>query len=202
MKKKPIQHVYDFICMPLRLAFFPDSWSRRLGLTSLEDERMNAVLRHARGRLLDIGCGNNTLVKKHGNGVGVDVYKWSEDALIVPDTASLPFENGSFDTISFVACLNHIPNRKEVVEEAHRLLAGSGRVIVSMIDPVIGYIGHKIWWYGEDRERGMAPGETYGLWNGDIVAMFAESGFDLYLHERFVYKMNNLFVFKKRKKNA
>jgi len=35
------------------------------------------MLPHIRGRLLDIGCGTNKLVKSYmGEGIGVDVYQW------------------------------------------------------------------------------------------------------------------------------
>ena len=34
--------------------------------------RIRAVLPRVRGRLLDIGCGTNELVRRYGNGVGVD----------------------------------------------------------------------------------------------------------------------------------
>ncbi len=198
MKKNFIQTLYDFLGIPLRMIFLPDHLCKKIGLTSLEDERINMVLPEIKGKLLDIGCGNNRLVKEYKNGIGVDVYDWGGGGLIIEDSSRLPFENEEFDTVSFIADLNHIPNRTEVVPEVKRILKKDGRVVVTMINPVLGVIGHKIWWYGEDKERGMEEGEKGGLWNKDIIEMFENRGFKLIKHKRFVYGMNNLFVFEKK----
>ena len=56
--------------------------------------RIKQVMPFIRGRLLDIGCGNNKLVKKYGNGMGINSY------------GLLPLYE--FDTITFVASLNYI----------------------------------------------------------------------------------------------
>lgn len=198
MKKPFLKTIYDFILCPLRLVLLPDAAGERLGLTSLWQERLNNVLPHIEGKLLDIGCGQNRLVKSYpGEAVGVDVYDWGSGAVIIESSASLPFADASFDTVTFLACFNHIPEREEAVAESARVLRDGGRVVLTMIDPVIGYIGHKIWWYGEERERGLAEGEKYGLWNSELISVFEKNGFALEKHARFVYWMNNLFVFKK-----
>ena len=195
-KKTFAQALWDFIGIPARLVLFPPEWLERCGWTTLEAERMAHVLPEIRGRLLDIGAGPNTLVKLHGNGSGVDVFDWGGGAIVVKDTAELPFPDRSFDTIAFIACLNHIPNRQQVLHEAKRLLAPGGRVVMTMINPVLGGVGHAIWWYSEDKHRGgMLPGEVGGLWTRDIVAMCEAAGLRLEKHERFVYGMNHLYVF-------
>ena len=191
------QSLYDFIGAPLRLLLFPDKWSEKIGLTSLQRERLDSVIPHISGNLLDIGCGDNLLVKEYGNGVGVDVYDWGGGALIVDDTKDLPFDDFTFDTVTMVACLNHIPERDEVIREVFRVLKSNGKVIVTMINPVLGLIGHKVWWYSEDKERGTMPGEKDGLWNHDVIELFENRGFTLETHKRFVYFMNNIFVFRK-----
>jgi len=190
------QSVWDAIGIPARLVLFPPEWLERCGWTTLEDERMMQVLPEVRGRLLDIGAGPNTLVRLHGNGAGVDVHDWGGGAIVVENTANLPFADASFDTITLIACLNHIPNRQDVLREARRLLAPGGRVVMTMINPWLGGIGHAIWWYSEDKQRGgMLPGEVGGLWTRDIVAMCAAAGLHLEQHRRFVYGMNHLYVF-------
>lgn len=199
MDKGFFRHIYNFIGIPLRLVLFPDSWCERLGLTSLEMERISAVLPHVRGRLLDIGCGNNRLVRAYGNGVGVDVYKWTEDVVVVEDSGSISMNSCTFDTVTFLASLNHIPNREAVIGEARRLLKDDGQVIVTMINPLLGTIGHKIWWYGEERKRGMQDGESYGLWNDEIIRLFEVNGLRLKNHRRFVYWLNNLLIFEKKR---
>ena len=195
-RKTLAQAAWDAIGIPARLVLFPPEWLERFGWTTLEAERINHVLPEIRGRLLDIGAGPNTLVKTYGNGTGVDVFDWGGGALVVQDTAALPFPDRSFDTVAFVACLNHIPNRQQVLHEAKRLLAPGGRVVITMINPILGGVGHAIWWYSEDKHRGgMLPGEVGGLWTRDIVAMCGEAGLRLEKHRRFVYGMNHLYVF-------
>ena len=67
-----------------------------------------------------------------------------------------------------------------------------------MIGNLLGEIGHKIWWYSEDKHRGgMVEGETGGMSNKEIITLLNKSGFELIEHKRFVYWMNNLLVFKK-----
>ncbi len=75
-----LQTVYDLAGAPLRMILLPDPWSNRLGFTSLEDERLRAVLAELRGRVLDIGAGTNRLVRLYGDGVGVDVLDWEGGA--------------------------------------------------------------------------------------------------------------------------
>ena len=199
MNKPLLRHIWDFLGLPFRLVLFDQAWLPRFGWTTLEAERHAAVLPHLRGRLLDIGCGPNTLVRAHGQGTGVDVHDWGGGGLVVEDTARLPFEDASFDTVTFVACLNHIPNRAEVIAEAARLLAPDGRMVVTMINPVLGGVGHLLWWYGEDRKReGMKEGETGGMWTRDIVQLMDRAGYRLARRGRFVYWMNNLMVFEQK----
>jgi len=194
--KAPAQQIWDAIGIPFRLVVCKQEWLPAWGWTTLEDERLRVAMPWIQGRLLDIGAGHNTLVKRYGNGVGVDAFEWGGGAIVVPDTSALPFPDASFDTVTFLACLNHIPNREQVLVEARRLLRPGGRLIATMIDPILGGVGHAIWWYSEDKQRGgMKPGERGGLWNRDVIRMCANAGFRLVRHERFVYGMNNLHVF-------
>jgi SAM-dependent methyltransferase len=196
-QKSRIQSVWDFLGIPFRLVLFDQAWLPFLGWTTLEEERLRAVLPHIHGRLLDIGAGTNTLVNCYGNGVGVEVFRWNGGAWLVDSSARLPFRNQSFDTITFIACLNHIPYRQDALYEARRIIKPDGRLIITMIDPILGDIGHAIWWYSEDKHRGgMLEGEVGGMWTSEIVKMCEQAGFTLQLHRRFVYGMNNLYVFR------
>lgn len=196
MRKTALQTVWDAIGIPFRLVLFRQEWLPPLAWTTLEDERLAAVTPWIRGRLLDIGAGHNTLVRQYGNGVGVDAFEWGGGALLIQDAADLPFEDASFDTVTFVACLNHIPNRAEALVEARRVVRSGGRLILTMIDPILGGVGHAIWWYSEDKQRGgMKPGERGGLWTKHVVELANRAGFRLVHHSRFVYGMNNLYVF-------
>jgi SAM-dependent methyltransferase len=194
--KSPLQAVWDFVGIPFRLVLFDQEWLPRFGWTTLEEERLNAVFPYLRGRVLDVGAGTNTLVNRYGNGVGVDVYDWGNGVMVVEDTSKLPFDDASFDTVTFIACLNHIPYREAAVCEAHRLIKPDGRLIITMINPLLGDFGHAIWWYSEDKKRGgMKEGELGGMWTSEIIRLCENAGFILETHRRFVYGMNNLYVF-------
>ncbi len=195
--KTILQTAWDFFGIPFRLVLFDQAWLPRFGWTTLEEERIAAVLPHIKGRLLDVGAGTNTLVNRYGDGVGVDVFEWGGGALVVEDSSTLPFEDASFDTITYLACLNHIPYREAALHEARRLLKPDGRIIITMISPFLGDIGHAIWWYSEDKHRGgMLPGEVGGLHRDEVIRLCESAGFSLGHHQRFVYRMNNLYVFR------
>jgi SAM-dependent methyltransferase len=197
LRKSTLQAVWDLVGAPFRLVLFDQKWLPRFHWTTLEDERLGVVLPYVCGRLLDVGAGTNELVRRHGDGIGVDVVEWGGGARVVADTSKLPFEDASFDTITFIACLNHVPYRDAALREARRLIKPGGRLIVTMIDPILGGVGHVIWWYAEHAHRGgMKEGEVGGLWNRDVIRLCEEAGFWLEVHRRFVYGMNNLFVFK------
>ena len=196
MNKPLPQTIWDFMGIPFRLVLFDQAWLPKLGWTTLEDERLDAVFPQLKGRVLDIGAGTNTLIKRYGKGVGVDVHDWGGGAVVVDDTSKLPFDDAEFDTVSFIACLNHIPYRQSALNEARRVLRADGRLVITMINPILGDIGHAVWWYSEDKHRGgMKEGEVGGMWTKEIVQLCRNAGFRLVLHRTFVYAMNNLYVF-------
>lgn len=203
--KSVLQSAWDLVGAPLRMVLLPDSQSERLHLTSLRAERYAAVLPELRGRVLDIGAGDNALIrlyqKKQGredavatNSIGVDVVDWGGDALKITSSDSLPFEAGSFDTVCFIACINHIPERVGALKEAHRVLKPGGVVVATMIGQLIGNVGHAIWWYSEDKHRDIAEGEVMGINPGEMLNLFHQAGFKRVSVKRFVYGMNYLFL--------
>lgn len=205
------RRVYDLLGAPLRMALLPDAAAERIGLTSLRSERLAAVLPELRGRVLDIGAGDNLLVRLYRRdsarlGVapadaaascGVDVIDWGAGCIIVPSSAQLPFPDASFDTVSFVACLNHIPERREALREAYRVLQPGGRLVLTMIGRVVGSVGHRIWWYSEDKHRPVKAGERPGLSPSEVKAVVREAGFTLAATRPFLYRLNMLYVARK-----
>ena len=193
-----VRDVWDLVGIPARLLLFDQRWLPYFGWTTLEQSRFDEVLPLVRGTLLDVGAGANNLVKRYGNGVGVDVHDWGGGTVVIENSGSLPFDDATFDTVTFVACLNHIPQRAEALREAHRVLRDGGRLIITMINPILGGLGHAIWWYSEDKKRGgMQAGEVGGMWAWDVIRVTQEAGFALTLHRRFLYRMNELFVFRR-----
>jgi len=164
---------------------------------ALATRRVKAVLPHVTGRLLDIGCGSNRLVRHYANGVGIDVHPWPGADLIVSDTAKLQWESASFDTVTIIAALNHIPNRVEVLRECRRVLRPGGRVVITMLTPRTSRLWHwlRAPWDADQRERGMQAGEVYGFTSAQLIEMFARAGFALVSQQGFMLGLNRVYVF-------
>ncbi|MGL5741499.1 MAG: class I SAM-dependent methyltransferase [Legionella sp.] len=208
-QKTVLQSFYDLVGAPLRMVLLPDTVSEKLHLTSLRGERFRKVLPELSGRVLDIGAGDNLLVhlyRKHAKklnialddanqSVGVDVMDWGSDCTLIQNSAQLPFADHSFDTITYIACINHIPERLESLQEIRRLLRPDGKVIVTMIGKVIGKIWHALWWYSEDKHRDVDEHEEMGMDESEIMDLFTKAGYVLKKHERFLYGLNSMYIF-------
>lgn len=171
--------------------------SKKIGLTPIDDERVIVALKNAKGKTLDVGCGANNFIKSYGNGVGVDVESWEGCDKVIKDASKLPFKDASFDTVSFLACLNHIPNRNEAVIEASRVLKDDGRIIVTMITPRLGKFIH--WWRFKNDPDHQArhidhDHELMGMSDEHIRGILHGAGFHNIKRKRFVYGLNNIYV--------
>ena len=196
MSRDRLRLLLDRAAFPL-LAFLTTKQARRLHLTPLDHERVEACLPYCSGLILDVGCGPNELVRRHGRGVGVDVYPWPQIHILC-DTRRLPFPDASFDTAALLAVLNHVPqrDREAVLNDIHRVLRPGGRLLVTMLDPVIGRITHRLRFRQDpdQHERGMLAEEDYGLWGSEVRVLLEESGFRVERRRRFVFGLNNLYV--------
>ena len=212
--KPPVQLLWDLVGAPLRMMILSDRTAESMHLTSLRAERFAIVLPLLRGRVLDIGAGDNKLIKLYHeritdktcnnndafNSVGVDNTDWGADCIIIENSASLPFPDRSFDTVCFIACLNCITNRNETLSEANRVLRPGGRIVITMIGPWIGTIGHAIWWRRKDKRRDahqkpdFGPGEKTGMGAAEVMVLLEEAHFSLERMEGFCYGLNKLFV--------
>ena len=206
--KSITQKIADFLTAPLRMILFPDEFSEKLHLTSLRAERFAVVLQELSGAVLDVGAGDNLLLKTYINSknlvdhdyelanksVGVDVVDWGGDSLIVDSSDKLPFDDNSFDTIVFVACINHIPERKKAIQESMRVLKPGGKIIITMINRVIGEIGHKLWWYSEDKHREVDEDELMGMDKNEVEKLLFDAGIKNIETSRFFYGLNYIYV--------
>ena len=212
MNKSLFQKIRDFVLFPVRVMFPNNEFgiTHILKLTSLADERYNIVLENCKGKTLDIGCGNNEVIRRYVSkgkvGWGLDImYNKNVDIVcIVNEIRSfLPFKNDSFDTICFVGCLNHIPNREHMLLEASRILKKDGHVIITMISPFIGCFGHRILWryWGDPDQhesgRKIEEGEKWGLPTLEIKTLAEKAGLKIAEIKKFVYGFNNLYILKK-----
>lgn len=206
--KSALQSATDLVGAPLRMALLPDRAAERLHLTSLRAERFAAVLPTLRGRVADVGAGDNLLVLLYRRyavhlgqsaseacqSVGFDIISWAPDVVQISNAATLPLPDASVDTVSFIACLNHIPERAAALLEARRVLKPDGRIVITMIGRALGDLGHRIWWYSEDKHRQVHEEELMGMDSPEILSLLRDAGFEPVDHSRFLYGLNNLYV--------
>jgi 2-polyprenyl-3-methyl-5-hydroxy-6-metoxy-1,4-benzoquinol methylase len=200
LEKPLIKKIADFVLLPLRV-IMPPKKIRKIGLTPMIDERHNIVLEHVKGKLLDVGCGDNLLVKQYGDGIGVDVFPWKGIDILI-HTPFMPFSEKKFDTVTFMASINHIPEsiRIQVLREAKRVLKDDGQIIITMITPKISYLGHNFLWGWRDpdiQDRGMKEGEEWGFSPKQMIEILKKAGLKIESHKKFVYGLNHLYIVKK-----
>jgi SAM-dependent methyltransferase len=91
--------------------------------------------------LLDLACGDNSLIRAYKKGYGVDVTNFGAD-ILTSTFSALPFKNDSFDTISIVASLNYFEDPAAALSECHRVLDDSGRLVIMNSNPAIMQLWH------------------------------------------------------------
>lgn len=212
--RSKIQTLKDFIFFPLRafLLFEED----KFGLSSLQSDRYYYVTREVKGRCLDVGCGrNNRFINEFlgGSGVGIDVYKYEglTDKQIIADMTNLSFADGEFETITLIANINHIPKsiRMRELKELYRILKKGGRVVLTMGNPMVEIIVHKVVWFYDkffktkidvDSQRGMENDEEYFLTEKDIKDTLYKAGFKGKMYKKRFFTqwgLNSLYCFEK-----
>jgi SAM-dependent methyltransferase len=197
------QKLKDRLCFPL-LIFLSSDEARSLGLTPLDEERIAMARSRCRGLLLDIGCGANELIRHYrliqGMAIGVDVHPWP-GADVLCDTTQLPFPDTRFDTVTMIACLNHIPlsSRDVALQEAKRVLKDEGQLLITMINPVVGFFAHTIRhrFDSDQLERGMGEEEANGLWKKEVERLLDGNGFRIIQTVPFVFGLNRLYIAQK-----
>lgn len=103
---------------------------------SFHRELKAAVQKYAKGKVLDIGCGNKPYeswfkgkVEKY---IGCDIVQSSSNKVDVLCLANkIPLENNYFDTVLSTQAIEHIEDYQGMIEEAFRLLKSGGCFILS-----------------------------------------------------------------------
>ncbi len=210
IRRSSSQKIKDFLTFPLRAftLFHEDRW----GLSSLASERFDYVASEVQGYCLDIGCGyGNRFVREYlnGHGIGIDIYPYTglTEENLIEDFTHLPFPDASFDTVTFIANLNHAPQSQRDAElaEAFRVLRPGGRIIITMGLPLVEWIVHKVVWLYDrllglhvdmDSERGMQEGESYYLTEDEIRQRLIRAGFQNITRKPFwtQWGLNRMYI--------
>lgn len=102
---------------------------------------MRPLLKHlrasqalVRGKVLDLGCGNKPYLPWFSlatDYIGLDISTDRSQPNIVGLGNTLPFEDGSFDTVVAFQVLEHVPDPFAVVREVTRVLKPNGCLIAT-----------------------------------------------------------------------
>ena len=172
----------------------------------LRDWRIREALKHINGtpRILDIGCGDGTLLRtrKWPAAVGIDPDPRSDGIAGVRIVRGsfpedLPRDAKPFDVITMLATFEHFEagDQRRVARACGEVLADGGIVVASVpsrwVDPIL----HTLQWlhliHGETLE------EHHGFDPRTVPALFLAEGFEAVAWRRFELGLNNLFVFRK-----
>jgi len=107
-----------------------------------QDRRLNLIRRYVNldnARVLDIGCGIGTYVKKlrdlseRAYGIDIDparVRQGGTGSLAVAVSERLPFASGSLDMVLLNEVIEHVRDDRETLREACRVLKPGGHVVI------------------------------------------------------------------------
>lgn len=99
-----------------------------------------SIEKHVSGRLLDMGCGKAPLYGSYRQfATDVQCIDWANslhgaDYLdkVCDLTGTIPYRDGSFDTIILSDVLEHLPEPMNIWREMNRLLAPGGKVLLNV----------------------------------------------------------------------
>ena len=100
------------------------------------EELFKAIRSFAKGRVLDIGCGNKPYEKEFGSAIteyiGCDISQSDLQKVDVLCPANkIPLEDATFDTVFSTQTIEHVEDHQGLVNEAFRLLKPGCNFIVS-----------------------------------------------------------------------
>ncbi|HJO08217.1 MAG TPA: methyltransferase domain-containing protein [Verrucomicrobiota bacterium] len=159
-------------------------------------------------RVLDVGCGDGTLMRRLAGddfiGVGVDPRIAKAQG---QDVHGVQFVRGnfpddlpvceSFEVVAMLAVIEHVPegDKADWASACHRLLVDSGRVVLTVPSPRVDAILAVLRFFR--LADGTALEEHHGFDPGEVPRLFESAGFSLVMHKTFQLGLNNLFVFRK-----
>jgi 2-polyprenyl-3-methyl-5-hydroxy-6-metoxy-1,4-benzoquinol methylase len=158
------------------------------------------------GRVLDVGCADGALFRRLGariaGGVGLDPSLREErnlgSARLLPGSFPRDAPSGSFDTITLLAVLEHVPMSDQplLATRCAELLVPGGHLVISVPQPAVDRVLDVL--TGLRLLDAMSFEEHYGFDVRLTRRLFEDAGLELVTHRRFQLGLNNLFVFRRR----
>ena len=163
----------------------------------LARRRRGVVKPYINGKLLDVGCGFNHLVRDYpGEGVGVDIHQWGTVDVLIDDITNLPFDDNEFDTATLLAVLNQFTEPSAAIQEIGRVVSPKGFILITMITPFVS----KVWRILRSRsdsdqvERKSSPLPTAGFTNRQMRKLLLSCDFEVVKRVRFMFGLNSLYI--------
>jgi 2-polyprenyl-3-methyl-5-hydroxy-6-metoxy-1,4-benzoquinol methylase len=160
-------------------------------------------IRHG-DRLLDVGCFDRSLIERVAErvhaAVGVDpLLEPCDEGRIRLLRGQFPedfaFSDASFDCITALAVLEHVPEPERFARECHRLLAPGGRVVLTVPHPAVDRL--------VDTLRmlrlldAMSLEEHHGFDVERTQQIFSVAGLRALVERPFQLGLNRLFIFER-----
>lgn len=103
----------------------------------LQADIHEALTQHARGRFLDLGCGNKPYEEWYAplstSTIGCDVIQSSLNRVdVLCEATNLPFEQGAFDTVFCTQVMEHVYDHGKLLSEANRVLQPGGYLVLTV----------------------------------------------------------------------
>ena len=120
------------------------------------------------GQYLDVGCGNGSFTERLGrdfsNTIGIDIEpkrlreyqrkireKAHRSSAIVQMTADhLGFQDRSFDVVTAIEVIEHIPKLERAMSEIARVVRRGGIFAITCPNRLFPFETHGIWWRGKE----------------------------------------------------
>jgi len=157
----------------------------------------------AGARLLDIGCHQgeflDSLAGRIGPSVGIDplaVPRETPSYRVIGEAFAgrLPFADATFDAVTALAVIEHLPARQAFIGECRRILCRNGRVVLTVPAPIVDHLVQWLIRFGF--ADGMSLEEHTGFDPGSLPSDFGCRGFSLERWDRFQLGCNHLMVFR------
>ncbi|MBI4325301.1 MAG: class I SAM-dependent methyltransferase [Chloroflexi bacterium] len=135
VRERPRASLKEFLSPSRRTCYYLERITLLQAMQQLRRE-----IRH--GRILDVGCGlkpyDSLLTQSGDSYIGTDYpttmvnsYQVATKADVFATCQSLPFAAESFDTVISTQVLEHVPQPRLLISEAHRVLKPGGILLIS-----------------------------------------------------------------------